>query len=367
MAEAFHPGEFLREELDARDWSQRDLADITGESPKTINEIAKEKRSINASLAVALGNAMGTSADYWLNLQSMFDLWKAQNTNKGEADEISRRAELYTFPIREMAKRGWIDDKATGSDELEEELRKFFETDSLISVAARKKDHAEPLTRPQIAWLYRIKHLAQAMETVPYARDRLAESIGTLRDLLQHPEDTENVARILADAGVRFLAVEGLSGIKLDGVCFWLGDTPVVAMTLRLDRVDNFWFVLRHEIEHVLNEDAKGCNIDQVTPDSETTMSVESGTGIEAAANKAAADFCVPHGEMEGFIGRRRRFSGAKIVAFAETQHVHPGIVVGQLHWQKKLPYKNLRRYLEKVRSYVIESAKTDGWGVHPE
>ena len=102
-------------------------------------------------------------------------------------------------------------------------------------------------------------------------------------------------------------------------------------------------------------------------PHSETTMSVESGTGIEAAANKAAAEFCVPCGEMVSFIGRRRRLSGAKIVAFAEAQRVHPGIVVGQLHWRKKLSDKNLRRHLEKVRGYVIESTKTDGWGVHSE
>ena len=58
-------------------------------------------------------------------------------------------------------------------------------------------------------------------------------------------------------------------------------------------------------------------------------MSVESGTGIEAAANKAAAEFCVPCGEMVSFIGRRRRLSGAKIVAFAEAQRVHPRPTIG--------------------------------------
>ena len=188
MAEAFHPGEYLREELEERKWSQLDLVDITGETPKTINEIVKEKRSINASLAVALGNALGTSADYWLNLQSLFDLWKTRTSSKGESNEIARKAELYTFPVREMAKRKWITDKAT-ADELEAALCRFFETDSLttLPIAAKKADHEQPLTKHQIAWLYRTKHLAQTMDHVPYSRAKLKASLKSLRELLQHP------------------------------------------------------------------------------------------------------------------------------------------------------------------------------------
>ncbi|KAI1694314.1 hypothetical protein Ddc_22202 [Ditylenchus destructor] len=52
--------------------------------------------------------------------------------------------------------------------------------------------------------------------------------------------------------------VEALSGSKIDGACFWLdAHKPVIGMTLRFDRIDNFWFVLRHEIEHVLREDGR--------------------------------------------------------------------------------------------------------------
>lgn len=47
--------------------------------------------------------------------------------------------------------------------------------------------------------------------------------------------------------------LEALKSSKIDGVCLWLNEhSPVIGMTMRFDRMDNFWFVLRHELEHVL-------------------------------------------------------------------------------------------------------------------
>ena len=66
------------------------------------------------------------------------------------------------------------------------------------------------------------------------------------------------ISRILLwTCGVRLIFVEALPGSKIDGVCVWLGDQPVIGITLRLDRLDNFCFVLRHEIEHVLRGDGR--------------------------------------------------------------------------------------------------------------
>jgi len=65
--------------------------------------------------------------------------------------------------------------------------------------------------------------------------------------------EARKVPRILAEHGIRFLIVESLPSAKIDGVCFWLNDvSPVVALSMRFDRIDNFWFVLRHELEHVV-------------------------------------------------------------------------------------------------------------------
>jgi len=71
-----------------------------------------------------------------------------------------------------------------------------------------------------------------------------------------NPEDIRHVARVLAEAGVRFLIVEALPHTKIDGACFWLDKfSPVIVLTMRLDRMDNFWYILSHECGHIRNED----------------------------------------------------------------------------------------------------------------
>ena len=74
-AEAFLPGEFITEELDARGWSQADLADILGKMPGMINELIKGKRKVSPEIAEGLSAAFDTSAEYWTNLETAYQYW----------------------------------------------------------------------------------------------------------------------------------------------------------------------------------------------------------------------------------------------------------------------------------------------------
>ena len=72
VAEAFHPGEFIQEELESRGWSHADLANVMGRPARLINEIIAGKRGLSADLAKELGDAFGTGADFWLNLERAY-------------------------------------------------------------------------------------------------------------------------------------------------------------------------------------------------------------------------------------------------------------------------------------------------------
>ena len=72
IAEAFPPGDFLKEELEARNWSQVELAEIIGRQPYVVNELIMGKRPITPEIAKALGEAFNTSAQYWINLESIY-------------------------------------------------------------------------------------------------------------------------------------------------------------------------------------------------------------------------------------------------------------------------------------------------------
>ena len=72
VAEAFPPGEFIQDELESRGWSRTDLANIMGRPERFIDEIIAGERSVSPEVAGELGEAFGTGADFWLNLEASY-------------------------------------------------------------------------------------------------------------------------------------------------------------------------------------------------------------------------------------------------------------------------------------------------------
>src|SRR3984957_8237449 len=257
-AETFPPGEFIRDELDARGWTQGDLADILGRPLRLVNELIAGKKQITPDTAQGLAEAFGTDAILWMNLDSQYRLARTSPRD----DSVSRRSRLYTkFPVREMVRRHWIE--ASDSIEvIEERVRQFFELTSLdddpaMEHAAKATQYIER-TNLQFSWLLRAKHLADVLVVPAYSERKLRAVLDKLKEMLVAPESIRLIPRLLADAGVRLVIVEFLPGSKIDGAAFWIDDSPVIVMGIRFDRIDNFWFVLRHEIEHVLQGDGRG-------------------------------------------------------------------------------------------------------------
>jgi HTH-type transcriptional regulator/antitoxin HigA len=357
------PGHFSREELEARGWTQRDLAYILGVSDPEINVIISGKRGISAEMAKALGKAYDVPAEFFANLQKAYDLSRAREPDAN----VERKAKLQSvYPVREMIKRCWLTD--ANAVILEAEIAKFFEVASADQIPhlahAAKKASYERITPVQLAWLYRVRQMTREMAVPNYSEKALRESLGRLRMLMVDPVDTREVPQILAECGVRYAIVEGLPNAKIDGACFWLGKSPVIGMSIRFDRIDNFWFVLRHEIEHVLQRHGRDEEI--VDVELEGARAGYESNDIppeERVANRAASDFCVPIGEMDSFVARKQPFfSERDLLGFAKRLQVHPGIVAGQL--RKRLDRWDLfTRLLVKVREAAISAAVVDGWG----
>jgi HTH-type transcriptional regulator / antitoxin HigA len=362
LSQVFPPGEFLKDELEARTWSQTEFAEIIGRPVRLVNEIIAGKKMITPETAVQLGVALGTGPDFWLNLESQYQLSRISRTD----DLVARRARVYQFPVREMANRGWIR-KSGDVEELEKEITHFFGIDDLndeilFRHAPKKTDGSEVPTKLQLAWLFRARQIAVEMSVPQYSREKLEAVLSRLVALRSTPEEIKGVSSLLSECGIRFVIVEAIPRSKIDGACFWLENgQPVVSMSLRLDRIDNFWFVLRHELEHVRQGHGKDRGFileDDVQGNTETKQSAE-----EITANLAAADFCVSQSELTQFLSQvGTRVSSEQIVLFAQQLKVHPGLVVGQI--QHRLDrYDLFRKFQVKVRSLVTISACTDGHG----
>lgn len=366
IAEVFPPGEFLKDELEARGWSQTELAEIMDRPVRLINEIIAGKKAITPETATQLGASLGTGAELWMNLEGQYQLSRVRTSD----GQVARRARLYErFPVREMIRRGWIE-SSRNIEVLEQQFREFFDLRDLddevvFSHAPKKSPGGEAPSRLQLAWLYRAKRLAAQADVPPYSSQQLRKALPDLAALMSAAEEARQVSGVLAECGVRFVVVESIPGAKLDGACFWLAAAqPVIALSLRLDRIDNFWFVLRHEIEHVLRGHGRerGFVIDQ---DLEGAVPEQQGDD-ETVANLAATRFCVGDSAMSRFVANvGPYYSDERVTRFARELSVHPGIVVGQL--QRRLRrYDLLRKHQVKVRSFVTATTLTDGWGSVP-
>ena len=361
IAEAFPPGEFIREELDARGWNQQDLADILGRTPTVVSQILTGKREINPELAKDLGAAFNVDPQLFMNLETSYRLFIAEQADSA----VARRSKLYSqAPIKEMIKRHWIE----GSDSieiLEKEVEDFFAASPLAHAARKSTSYYK--RNPSIdVWLCRAARLARAVSVTTVFSDEAAETaLGRLRKLMSHAEEVRHVPRILADSGIRFLVVEHLPQTRIDGATFWLDSQPVIVLSLRYDRLDWFWHTLLHEMDHVRKrhglDDDLPIDIALVGEDADP---FEDRPEREKEADRFAADFTLSRADLDNFIARiRPLYSREKIKGFALRMGVHPALVVGQLQHRKEIMYSHSRDLLSKVRNLVTASALTDGWG----
>lgn len=360
-AEVFPPGEFLKDALENFGWTQTEFAEIIGRPTRVVNEIIAGKRSVTPETARELAAGLGTSAQYWLNLESAYQLSKVPQVS----DRIEREAELRRrFPVRQMIKRGWIDD-SSDPIALERDTLAFFNLRAVndpieFNLAARKNSHADDITELQWAWIFRVKQLASALSVPKYSETKLRSALADLELLMMAPEEIRHVPRILSEAGVRFVVVEPIPGSEIHGVCFWLDEaSPVIGLTLKGDYIDRVWFTIRHEIEHVLNGDGK----DRIIADSFEEGSDLDRPAYEKVADDAAAEFCVPQASLNHFIARHHpAYKEANFIGFARLMSRHPGIIAGQL--QRRInDHRLFKKHQPRVRDILVSTALTDGYG----
>ncbi len=352
------PGKLIARELEARGWSQQTLAEVMGTSPTLVSEVINAKRAITRDTAALLASAFGTSAQVWLGLEARYQASLAKPAKSGAA---SQRGKLYAVaPVKEMVKRGWIQ-PSKAPETLAASLRSFYETPSLdepltFLAAARKTNPDCELNPPECAWMYRSRHLARTLSVARnWTEANLGKLIAQLQRLMLSAEETRHVPKVLADFGIRFVVVEPIAKCKIDGACFWLDDFPVIAMSLRYDRIDNFWFTLMHEVAHVGRGDALSMDADVLEADDLPEQ--------EREANRLATEALVPQDEIQDFRMRvSPLYSRIKVLGFAARLRIHPGVIVGQLHHLEH-NFSLFREQLVKIRHIVTSAALTDGWG----
>ena len=125
-AEVFPPGDYIREQLDLRHWTQADLAAVLGVSVTHVSDILNAKVNITADIAKGLNDAFGMSADYWANLDKEYRLAGAHDV----PDRALKGRIFNKAPVTQLIKRNWIE-QTSNPVVLEAYVCQFLGIDSL--------------------------------------------------------------------------------------------------------------------------------------------------------------------------------------------------------------------------------------------
>ncbi len=334
---AIAPGETLQEALEALGMPQAELAERTGLTPKTINLIVKGTAPITPATALQLERVLGVPAGFWNSREVQYREALARR------DEIARLEQqvpwLGKVPFEAMAKLGWIARHPEPAVQLREVLG-FFGMASVEQweafwaspgAAFRASEAFVKDPGAVAAWLRKGELQAQSITTKPYEARRFKAALKRARALTAEPPEVfcDELASACAEAGVAVTFVRELPRLRTSGATRWLSPSKaLIQLSLRYKTDDHLWFTFFHEAAHILLHGKREVFLEDDTLDTEK----------EREANRMAADLLIPPQDYRALIAGHTHFSKTAIRGFAKRIGIAPGIVVGRLQHDGRLP-----------------------------
>ena len=318
--------------MDQANLTPRDLVPFIGSRAK-VSEVLAGKRPITMSIARALHQHLEIPADVLLQEPG------ASLPDTMPSFEYSR------FPLRAMAKAGWIPHIQDLKDHAEELITELMERVGGRAFAAaplyRKNDsrriNAKTDDYALRAWCWQV--LAQAREN---------QSGADYQAGVVTPELLRQVARmsVLEDGPIKARDLLGQHGVEveyvghlprthLDGAALRLANgRPVIGLTLRYDRIDNFWFTVLHQLAHI-GLHLGDCSEETGFIDDHSLRGVQSvgSDTTEQEADRLAQDALIPS-EIWGEGEILAEPAPMAVLSMAWEAQVHPAIVAGRVRYE---------------------------------
>ncbi len=330
------PGEVLEEYLEDLGMTQAELADRTGLTKKTVNEIIKAKSPVTPETALKLERALGRPARFWSNLERQYQDDRTRLAEKERMESYLKW--IDNFPVNDMAKLGWIPKIKDKYEKLDAVLRYFgvaspaqWETvwGRELRVAYRKTERPKKCAEAVSAWLRQGEIQARQVRCAPYDRKRFQAVLDEVRNLTREAPEvfSPRLVELFASAGVAVVFVPELPKVGVYGATRWLGDKPIMQLSLYRKSNDHLWFTIFHEAGHILKHGRREVFIEGKHLDCEK----------EEEANAFARDKLVPPARMRRLL-KAGRPALAEIARFSDEIGIAPGIVVGRLQRDGVLP-----------------------------
>jgi HTH-type transcriptional regulator / antitoxin HigA len=306
--------------------SQKELALLLGLKEQQIQRYEAEDYQ-SASLKRLLEVATALK----LNVSGIAEINRVQDQPTSSSKDT---VDWSKFPIKEMYKRGWfegfsgsIDDAIQARVELiQNYVSQIFKKPALGLHRKHIRANSNLDEYALLAWECRVLHLATKVTVCQYKKELLTpEWISQLVKLSRFQDGPRRAMEMLEQAGIILIIEPMLPNTYLDGAAILHGDTPVIGLTLRYDRLDNFWFVLLHEIYHVIKHLGKG-KVERIFDD----LDVSNAEKLEREADDLAGESLIPTLEWDKAIARFTR-STRSINDLANKLGISPAIIAGRI------------------------------------
>jgi HTH-type transcriptional regulator/antitoxin HigA len=328
------PVEAIRFRMEQAGLEPRDLEPYIGSRSK-VSEVLSGKQPLTLPMIRALHTHLGIPAEVLVA-----DASSARSTEDTSSLDWGR------FPINEMAKRGWIRSVASAKAKAEDLIGE------LIASAGGMKAVPMPLCRRNDAMRQNAKTdtyalLAWCLKALAASRDQklsgtyktgsiTLDVLTKLSKLSAHEDGPKRARDALSNLGVHLVCVSHLPKTYLDGAALRSveGGTPIVALTLRYDRIDNFWFSLLHELAHV------GRHFNGATEAFVDDFSLREAPSRHEDPRENEADEWAEEAlisrDLWATAGLTSHASYSGIIAFSQRIGVHPAIVAGRVRHQTR-------------------------------
>lgn len=343
------PIEAIRFRMEQLGLRQADLAPLLGARSR-VSEILGGKRTLTLNMIRALNERLGIPLESLIGGQ--------------ESRAAVDLAEMHvdSLPVREMAKRGWFPwfqgsarEAADQSSELVAQWLSGIQAGRLKTALTRQHVRAGSQSDDGalLAWKLRILWLAEREELPTYRQGTVdADFARELVRLSAFDEGPRLAREFLRKSGIHLLVERHLPHTHLDGMATVNGNgTPVIGLTLRHDRIDNFWFTLCHELAHISLHFGPE-QVEEFVDD----LDAAPGEKLEGEADRWAEEVLIPSRIWENAAVRLSPRAPA-VLALASEIRIHPAIIAGRIR-KEQSNYKILTSIVGnwKVRSFFEET-----------
>jgi len=316
------PLEAIRFRMEQQGLAPRDLVPFIG-SRSRVSEVLSGKRSLSVAMMRALHQGLGIPASVLLR--------EPQATG-----DVPVGVNWMQFPFKEMRARKWIQRLPKTTDDAERVVREWLvPADASLSFAVLYRQRSHVRSKRTMdpyalsAWTARVT--MQALEEAPEADF----SPGTLTDdflrEVAHVSVFDGgpklVQEFLGKHGIKLVIEPHLPGTHLDGAAILdRSGLPIIGLTVRHDRLDNFWFCLMHELVHLARHLTSGAGFfDDFDADQPADV-------IEQEADSLAGEILIPGDAWRTSPASRLR-SVEAAVHLARKLRIHPAIVAGRIRY----------------------------------